>query len=327
MKIKLKSFLAALSLVIAVLSVLSLSGCDHFPTDTPTDAPVTDNAPTESPTEEEEPTDDPDSDGQIDTELSHNDEEKSPTELPNNDVLVCALIEYLQDLLVEYDLPDTSTAIKIDEIKNGKQALHVGFDDSRYYFVCAYYDNTHEDETIDYCCATNYTWVKFEDPKEIGEKHKDLSFVVAFQINKASFVADILTKDAVVPNIEHFQEYFTNFNNGLNTNGAITFDTNFIYLNSSNYKDVYHSMSAYDNVLKTLPCICLNKRYYITKELYTIYADGTRSDSNVISDLGKYYDTLVNIMDTTSYSVTDENGRTTFYGLIEINDFSNCINE
>ena len=90
---------------------------------------------------------------------------------------------------------------------------------------------------------------------------------------------------------------------------------------------MYHSVSAYYNALKTLPCICLNERYYITKELYTIYADGTRSDSNVISDFGKYYDTLVNIMDTTSYSVTDEKGRTTFYGLIEISAFSICINE
>ena len=98
-------------------------------------------------------------------------------------------------------------------------------------------------------------------------------------------------------------------------------------MNSSNERNVYHSIKAYYNELKTIPCICLNKRYYLTKELYTVYADGTRSDGNVISDFGKYYDTLVNIMDTTGYSVTDEQGRTNFYGLIEINAFSNCINE
>ena len=259
--------------------------------------------------------------------VTHNSEEKSPTELQNQDVLVCTLIKYLQDLFVSYDLPDTSTAIKINEIKNGKQALHVEFDKSGYYFVCAYYDNTHEDETTDYCCATNYTWVKFENPNEIREKYKDLRFVVAFQINKSSFVTDIITKDATVPNIEHFQEYVPNFNNGLNTNVAITFDTSFIYLNSSDEKNVYHSISAYDNVLKTLPCISLNEQYYVIKELYTIYADGTNSGSDVISDFGEYYDALINIMDATSYSVTDEKGRTTFYGLIEINDFSNCINE
>ena len=258
---------------------------------------------------------------------SNDDDVNGPTVLQSQDALVCSLIEYLQSLFVSHDMPDTSTATKIEEIKNGKQALHVGFNKSEYYFVCAYYNTGHNDEANDYCCVTNYTWVKFNNANEISEKYDDLNFVVAFQINKASLVTDIITKDAIVPNIEHFQEYTPNFNNGLNTNGDITFDTSFIYLNSSDSKNVYHSTTACYNVLKTLPCICLNERYYITKELYTIYADGTRSDSNVISDFGKYYDTLVNIMDTTSYSVTDEKGRTTFYGLIEISAFSICINE
>ena len=70
MKIKQRIFLAALSLVIAVLSVFSLSGCDHFPADTeqppvkedqptedntPTAAPTEDNTPTAAPTEDNEP--------------------------------------------------------------------------------------------------------------------------------------------------------------------------------------------------------------------------------------------------------------------------------
>lgn len=60
MKIKLKSFLAALSLVIAVLSVFSLSGCDHFPADTEQppvneDQPTEDNTPTAAPTDDNEP--------------------------------------------------------------------------------------------------------------------------------------------------------------------------------------------------------------------------------------------------------------------------------
>ena len=61
MKIKLKSFLAALSLVIAVLSVFSLSGCDHFPADTEQppvneDQPTEDNTPTAALTEDNTPT-------------------------------------------------------------------------------------------------------------------------------------------------------------------------------------------------------------------------------------------------------------------------------
>ena len=60
MKIKLKSFLVALSLVLAVLSVLSFSSCDHFPADTEQppvkeDQPTEDNTPTEAPTDDNKP--------------------------------------------------------------------------------------------------------------------------------------------------------------------------------------------------------------------------------------------------------------------------------
>ena len=127
--------------------------------------------------------------------------------LQSQDALVCTLVEYLRDLLYEYDLADTSTAIKIDEIKNGKQALHVGFDKSEYYFVCAYYNAEHDDESIVYCCATDYTWVRFNDVNKISEKYDDLNFIAGFQINKASSVTDIITKDAKAPSMEHFQEY------------------------------------------------------------------------------------------------------------------------
>ena len=137
MKIKLKSFLAALSLVIAVLSVLSLSGCDHFPADTeqppvkedqhtedntPTEAPTEDNKPTEAPTDDDVPKDNVDPDNQVDEDL------------------IVALVDYLKTLAYDYDLFPHTTADKIDDIKNGKQALHVAFDSSNTYFVCAYLD-------------------------------------------------------------------------------------------------------------------------------------------------------------------------------------------
>lgn len=260
-------------------------------------------------------------------EIPSDNDTNSPTVLQSQDALVCSLIEYLQDLFVSHDMPGTSTATKIDEIKNGKQALHVAFNKSECYFVCAYYNYGHNDEAKDYCCVTDYTWVKFNDANEISEKYDDLNFVVGFQINKASLVTDIINKDAQVPSIEHFQEYAPDFNNGLNANDAIPFDVSYIYLNSTNYKAVYHSTLAYDNMLKTFPCVFLNGQYYISVELYTVYPDGSRSNNDLISDFGVYYDALVSIMDTTSYSLIDEKERTMFYGIIGINDFSNCVNE
>ena len=60
MKIKLKSFLVALSLVLAVLSVVSFGSCDHFPADTEQppvkeDQHTEDNTPTEAPTDDNKP--------------------------------------------------------------------------------------------------------------------------------------------------------------------------------------------------------------------------------------------------------------------------------
>lgn len=262
-----------------------------------------------------------------DTTIKDNNASIVKGDLDKSNKLVCTLIEYLQSLFCDYELPNTSTAIKIDEIKSGKQALHVAFNKSECYFVCAYYNDGHNDEAKDYCCVTDYTWVKFNDANEISEKYNDLNFIVGFQINKASLVRDIKTKGAKVPSIEHFQEYVPNFNDGINTNDAIEFDTNFIYLNSTVDETVYHSLSAYYNGLIIIPCVSFNEKCYVVKELYTIYPDGTRYDKNLVQDFGEYYDALVAVMDTESYSKIDDKERTIFYGLIEIKDFANCINK
>lgn len=258
-------------------------------------------------------------------EISDMTNEKTPTELQNQDAIVCKLIEYLQDLFTSYEVPDTSTEEKIEKIKEGTQALLVDFQNSEYYFVCAYYDTAHQNEAIDYCCVTNYTWVKFEDANEISEKYKGLNFVVGFQIDRAAFVTDILTKDISVPCVEHFQNYVPHFCAGVNTNNAIEFNVAFLYLHSTDADNLYHSVSAYDHVLKTLPCLSLSGRYYVIIDEYTIYPDGNRSDADLRSDFGKYYDLLESRMNTNRYMKTDEKGRTTFYRLIEVYIFADCI--
>ncbi len=239
--------------------------------------------------------------------------------------LVLTLKEYLQQLSIEYDMPDTSIAIKINDIKNGKQPLHLQFDASSPYFICAYSSATHEQEKTDYCCVNTYTWVKFTDVYAISEYYKDKKYVVSFQINKTAFVKDILSNGATVPKVEHFQIYTPVFHNGTNQNSALTFDKTLIYLNASNADNVYHSTSVYNNALLTLPCVYLDKKYYIMVELYTDYLNGERSENNLINEFGKYYDALMGIIDTEKYHFTN-NDTTTFYGLFTIDDFVNCIN-
>lgn len=254
-------------------------------------------------------------------------ESKKPTELHKQDALVCKLTEYLKDLFASCDMPDTSTEEKIEKIKNGTQALLVDFHNSEYYFVCAYYDTAHRDEAKYYCCVTDYTWVRFEDSAEIREKYKNLDFIVGFRIDKASFVTDILSKDASVPCVEHFQEYVPQFRADFRGDDMTEFDVAFLYLHSTDTDTIYHSVSEKGHVLKTLPCLSLDGRYYFAVEKYTTYPDGRQSSVDLRIDFGKYYDSLISRMDTKSYTKTDDKGGTIFYGLIEIDDFVNRILE
>ena len=255
-------------------------------------------------------------------------EDKTPVELQATNGLVVALIEYLRGLNADYDLPATSTGIKIDQIKGGKQALHVGLDNSEYYFVCAYYNASHSYETQNYCCATDYTWVKFKNADEISEKYNDLDFFVGFQINSPSFVTDILNEDASVPPFEHFKIYTPNFSDGLNTNEAIEFGASFIYINLLDYEKIYYSLSVYYTVLVMLPTISLDGQYYVlVSEIKIIYPDGREYVNNSVNEFGYYYDALVSVMDTESFSITDNKGKTYFYGLVALDDFVSCVNE
>lgn len=307
-------------LLLSSLLLLSLTGClaedknkesdapTDAPTEAPTEKPTEDNESTEAPTDDDVPKDNVDPDNQVDEDL------------------IVALVDYLKTLSYDYELFPHSTADKIDDIKNGKQALHVAFDSSNTYFVCAYLDEISNADKFFHDHADEYTWVKYEKAEEIYEKYNDLSLVVAFQINPSLFVKDIMSEDAAVPAMEHFQPYEPQFNEGLNTKAADTFDETFIYLNSSDKDTVYHSTSIYYDYTVNIPCICLDGQYYVYKYLYSVLADGSRDNVNVSYDFGEYYDYLVSVMDTEKYTL-NENGRTTVYGLITIDDFADIINK
>ena len=238
-----------------------------------------------------------------------------------NDELIASLVVYLQEYHMEVDIPDSSLSIKIDRIKNGQQPLLVDFDPTNFYFVCGYYNGITEDGPLQYNNADEYTWVRFESQDEIKEIHEDKKFVVAFQINKALLVKDIASEKAIIPRVEHFQMYDPFFENGVNTNTHVVFEREFIYINSSNADRIYHSVTAHNHQVVTIPCILLDNKYYITRVTHTIYASGNKAEGNLKEDFGTYYDALISIMDTTRYNVTNEQGRTDYYGLIEINDF------
>ena len=239
--------------------------------------------------------------------------------LSADDDLVIELLDYLQSLKTDYYMPLTSFEIKINEIKDGKQPLHVAFDPINYYFVCGYCYCPHEYEQNMYCCATRYIWFVFDGETDIPEYYYGAKMIVAFQINKSMFVTDLLSDDINVPNIEHFQIYKPNFENGFNVNPAITFEESFILLNDADKDNLYHSTSKYNHYWVTLPTLYLDEKFYITVLLDDM------TETHLKYEFGEYYDALIGIMESERYTVTTEKGKTNCYGLISVESFANGI--
>ena len=213
--------------------------------------------------------------------------------------------------------------------------MHVAFDPSNYYFVCGYYNSPSEYGDVGYQKSKEYTWVGYERESEIQEYYDDMRWAVVFQINKALTITDILSNEATVPNMEHFQIYEPTFENGKNVGAHVDFNETFIYLNypncylnsfSQNTSTMYYSTSIYYHSMNTIPCINLDGEYYLRFYLYTIYTDGHRGEEeSYVNAFGEYYDVLTAIMEKDKYSITKENGRTSFYGVISFDDFVNAV--
>ena len=238
------------------------------------------------------------------------------TEIAADDALVVALIEYMNELEVDHDMPAITTADKMDAIRDGQQALHVAFDSSKPYFVCAYSAGGQK--------SGEYVWIKYADASEITEQCSYLQMALAFQVNPSLFVKDIMTEDAAVPTMEHFQPYEPQFNEGVNTKAADTFDETFIYLNSSEENAVYYSTTAYDHEWVTVPCTYYKDQYYVSRPCYTLSPDGKRVEIDTYADLREHYIAIET--KTPEYKeVANEDGVITGFGLTEIESFSLAI--
>ena len=252
-------------------------------------------------------------------------------EIGKNSDLVATLVAYLDQYLTDYDLIDRTFDQKVDDIKSGIQALHVAFDPANYYFVCGYHNPAQEHDELGYCCAEDYTWVGYKNEAEIKDYYNGMKWAVVFQINKALTITDIVSGENDVPNMEHFQIYTPTFENGINIAASVVFDDTFIYLNypncylnrfSQSNSTMYYCKSIYYHTMNTIPCVYLDGDYYLSFHLYTVYSDGERSEEDDYTyRFGQYYDALMNIMIKDKYSITDEQGRTNFYGTISFDDF------
>lgn len=243
-----------------------------------------------------------------------------------NDELIDSLVDYLHDLAVLHEMPGTSLAIKIDQIKNEYQPLLVDFDSNDFYYVCGYYDEITGIGPFQYENADDFTWVKFESQDKIKETRGAEKFVVAFQINQALLVKDILSEKSIVPHVEHFQMYDPIFDKGVNINDSVVFEKTFIYLNPSSQSNIYLASSAYNHDLVSISCIKSDSVYYVSHYMYSIYSSGEKSEDNLPVLFDQYYESLISVIQPTKSDTTNSWGTTYYYGLITIDDFVKIIN-
>ncbi len=272
-------------------------------------------------------------------------QDENPTEEPvvlpkqqaDQDDLIVNLVAYLDSLNDDINPLPTSVERKINLIKDERfvqRAVHVEIDPSSCYFVCGYYNTEHDKETSWYCCAADYTWVKFENANEIQEYCNGEKMIVAFQINEASFVKDIISCDVNVLGFSHFQLYETQFIDGFNINASDNLDKTFIslfhemmlYEEQIHRNYIYHSIGTYNNDWGAFLCVYREDKCYILIELYVIGTNGHRAENDLTQEFGEYYDILMPMLQTDEeYSVTYEAGYTRYYGLIPMDDFVDAV--
>ena len=261
--------------------------------------------------------------------------------MDKNSNLIVSLLAYLKQYGVEYSIMDVSFSDKINGIKNGAQPIHVAFSPSDYYFVCGYYNVPNEHDEYLYCCAPEYTWVGYKSENEIQEYLNEMRCVVVFQMNKAITVTNLLDPNAAPLNMEHFQMYKPEFENGINVGAPVVFDETFIFLDefsyigntTSRFKEniMYHSTEWYYHENESISCIALDSGYclpvYLTtlKDGEALNMEDALSSNLIISYLGDYYDVAIAVIGTQKYHIVNKNGRVTYYGVIPLEDFVNTI--
>ena len=257
----------------------------------------------------------------------------NPMDLPED--MLDALTEYLQTINMEFLIGSYSFAERLNYLKNGTQWLHVTFDPSDFYYVCGYYNPDHkntenkasldESEDRNYCCASAYTWVKFDSEKDICDTYGNSRIMVAFQINNAQSCRDIAPSTKAVPEFVHYQLYEPEFSDGINIAEPVAFNETFISFTKSEQSTIYYISDIRFHRVRTVPCVCLEEDYYILVELYAEHPDGTRSERDLQREFAEYYDDIMQVMITDKYSVLNENGTVRYYGLIDIEDIANLV--
>jgi hypothetical protein len=242
-----------------------------------------------------------------------------------NSDLIKAIVSFMTEEDVDGNLPAPDLTYKINLIKQeGAELMEATFNAFDYYFVCAYSDN-HEISSERYDEKAEYSWYRFGSADEIPEYYNGKKCVLAFQINKASSVNNLLINEDA-PNIEHFAVYEPEFKKGFNARSPIAFDETVIYINgvffdSANKNTVYLTTSSYFTPWATMPFV----EFDGAKLLLLRHDYETIEEINLELVLGEYYDEFARFGRLDEYEIYLSDGSTFIYSLITLDDFVEVV--
>ena len=149
-----------------------------------------------------------------------------------------------------------------------------------------------------------------------------MKLAVAFQINKAEFVVDIVDDEATVPELEHYSMYTPSFADGRNIADALDISVSFLYFRSVNHESDSYLIDSVDSrvhYLSAVPSLKIEGDYFIALE-----SERGEYKIDLEYGFGKHYASIMNIAEQDKY-VYEVDGVSYSYILVDINEFANEI--
>ena len=265
-----------------------------------------------------------------------NAQSEEPQEGPNKRVygedveeeISTQLSDYLRMLKLDYGLTDYTFENQINSLKDGRVPIFVNFSPKDCYYVCAYYNISHDVAEGDggiYCCVDNYTWVKFNKSTEIPQRYNDQEIIIVFQINRTDLIMNLLSEEIEPPIIQHFQMFEPEFIDGFNIKNSIEFSNIYIYLYGFDRRMILFSASNIFDRSLLIDCVFYENEYYVSNMIKKEISGKNTITVDLVYYFGEHYDYLTDSSREKIYVETNLAGVTTHYLLTDLNSFINII--
>ncbi len=245
--------------------------------------------------------------------------------------LVSVLREHFSDIRAMQSIKGFTLG---GEIKRSTylEPMLVKFSRENYYYVVAYFNDSHEyreEEIYVACCRDKYTFVGFENLEDIPETYNGEKIIGAFQINLQEFCYNIKTGEAETV-MEHYAIFYPEFVDGVCVAPDIEFYDLFIKNIEAETDRFYYSCDI--DVLYqsgTIDCIEIDGEYYVYEPVIHEEEDGSYSERTLEIYFEDYYDQLKAVMISGKYSETvehpDGTTKTYNYAVFKLEDIAELM--